>query len=644
MAVYEIPQHSFVVGMVTPSVSSREELDIYERALEVGENVLINPQGDIQGRPGLRMIEEVSQGRMRNFIFNRTQRYLLIFREGAIDVYRDEVKIFTSTDTLLASITTARLKQITFAQRADVMLIFHEDFQTLEFARYADNDWRVSEAEYKNIPVFPFDGVTVSNPAAAITPSAKSGRVSIEADASVFSSSHVGQYIAMSYGRVRIQEFESGTKVIGAVEQELFDDAQVGSGDWELEVGYEPVMSSTRGWPGSGTFSNDDRLVVGGLKSRPQTRLESATSEYFNFDVGIGGPTDAIDESLGGNTISQIIHVHQGTTLQLLTSSGMYFVPNNPDGTKSFAQETSEYPAGNVPPVRLDGATFYADENGKVIYELVYNDIDRKYNADNATLLFSAYINNIQAMAHRGATQTNDAQYLFVVNGDGTVGVLNKLRAQNLHGWSQLTTLGEFEDVCVIGSDVYFIVKRSINGVEKRFLEIFDDAHVMDCSVKLSSETPQQVWTDTELEYLNGQEVYLRGDEYPRGSTVVDTGSVNMTEEVSDIEVGLFKSVRVKNLPPSLTKEGKELGGVHKGVAFVKLNLIDTGEIRITSGAESVVPPVNQFGDPIGGAPNRLNGWIEVYISSSDTLAQIEITQDQPDFFRLQKIISGVRV
>jgi len=72
---------------------------------------------------------------------------------------------------------------------------------------------------------------------------------------------------------------------------------------------------------------------------------------------------------------------------------------------------------------------------------------------------------------------------VFVVNGDGTIALLNSRRESNVTAWTQWTTDGEFKAAAGLEDDIYFVVKRTINGVDYLFLEIADSAMRTDSSV-----------------------------------------------------------------------------------------------------------------------------------------------------------------
>mgnify|MGYP001307120816 CR=1 FL=1 len=106
--------------------------------------------------------------------------------------------------------------------------------------------------------------------------------------------------------------------------------------------------------------------------------------------------------------------------------------------------------------------------------------------ANNISLLASHLLVDPQKMALRSATDTTEGDLFLIVNGEDTLGyraaslqhagqiaafMLNK--GQNIVAPSHLVTDGVFKDIAVDIDDIYTIVKRTIGGATKFYLEIY---------------------------------------------------------------------------------------------------------------------------------------------------------------------------
>ncbi len=203
-------------------------------------------------------------------------------------VYRNKVLItningsglpYLNTSSL--GLTGARLGKICWTQSADTLVVVHPSIPPIKIVRGATNaDWTGSAITFDSVPKYAFT-LSVTNPAATLTPSAVSGKITLTASASVFTSGSVGQYVnASPQGRAKIVAYTSGTVVSAITEFPFFNSSAIASGSWDYESGYEAVWSATKGYPATVTF-HEGRLYFGGSESRPST-----IGILFSFRIG----------------------------------------------------------------------------------------------------------------------------------------------------------------------------------------------------------------------------------------------------------------------------------------------------------------------------------------------------------------------
>lgn len=638
-------QTSFVGGEVSENLFGREDLKSHGASVSLARNVLLNPQGDLYRMPGTKFVgftygQDVV--RLQSFIFSTKESFLLVFSPGRMQVYKDDVYLTTVTDSLLSNITAQNLKEFDYVQSLDVALLAHQDFQTLEISRINDTNWEVRKVPFKNIPTFPFNGANISTPNANLTPEDTIGEIDLTANSSIFSSGHVGQYININDGQVKIISYESGTKVRAEVLIELVKKDVATSGEWELETGYEAVMSDSRGWPRTVTF-DAGRLKLGGLKTRPQTWLESRVGEYYDFDEGRGEVADGYMDTIGDDDVNIIDYLVSETQLLMFTNSGEYFSTIQSDGKASHAKNTGKNGTAKIRPVKLDDAIYFVEQNGKAVRELIYSDSDQRYTSDSATLLSNHIVDNAVSMAARRATKTNPSHYLIVVNGDGSLAVLNTLRKQNLRAWTSGDTEGQFEEVCVVGTDVYFIVKRSINGVDVRCIEKWDEAGLLHCALRQEVETATDSFSG--FDYLEGQMVHVQGDGYEHQTQVVTGGQIFTDYPVTKVEVGLAFYVDLRTLPVSLYNYPQIDSAKNKRLSHVSARLLNTRQLVVESGKKRIRHDFLRFGENVLAAPPTLfTGWKNVRLRGVAKELSVRITQDEPVEFHVLSLEIGVSV
>lgn len=632
MAKTTLLQTSFVGGVLDPQLYGRLDLETYRRAAAELTNVVVMPQGGVRRRPGLKYITTVHDSaptRLVPFSFNDVDQYLLVFTAGRMDVVKHDTVVASITDGDLAVLTDGVLQTMNWTQSNDVLIVVHPDIQPLEISRSSDSEWTVAPLTITNIPPFAYGGISTATPVGNIIPSAVTGNVTLTRASGSFVAGDVGQFVLVAQGRVLITEVVSSTVAKGIVHTEL---SGTSPATWQLESGYEPVMSNTRGWPASVTFFQG-RLVFGGLKSRPQTLLMSRVGDYFNFDVGHGLDDMAIDVTIDDDRVNTIRHLFPGRDLQVFTSGGEFYV-TSADGSvltpsSVLVRRTSFHGAGFVRPESVDGATLFVEKNRRVIRQFLYSDVEQTYAAEDMTLLSSHIVQNVRRLSLRRSTADEAANFVYVVNGDGSMAVLNTLRTQNLHAWSRFNTEGEVEDLAVLEDVVYLTVKRHINGNDVRFLERFDNQLLFDAARLQTSETATTNWSN--LSHLNGKEVELQGDGYHLAAQIVESGSITGDEAVTTLQAGLPFYCTVTTLPLEMGVTG---AGKTKRLSGVRLLLKDSSPLLVIAGDTQTQPALRNFGDDVLDAPPQLfSGWLEVPLGGVSRQPQITFTQTQPGAF-----------
>ena len=634
-------QTNFSSGEIDPLLKARVDLNQYQNAAETLTNVLVQPQGGIKRRPGLRHIVELPSGaspasgtRMVPFEFSVTDSYMLVFTTGRMYVFKGGALITningSGNDYLsIAAITSPVLSTMTWTQSADTLIITHEDLETQRIVRGAnDASWTVGALPFASKPKYAFS-LSTSNPAATLTPSAASGSVTLTASASVFSAGSVGQYInATPQGRARIVKYTSGTVVDAVTEIPFFDTAAIASGSWELESGYEDVWSVTRGWPRTATF-HEGRLYFGGSKTRPSTIWGSKVGQFFDFMPDQAYDDDAVEATLDTNSLNAITDVTSARDLQIFTVGGEFYVPQQGlepiTPANFFAKAISRN--GSRTGIRvqpLQSGTLYVQRQGKALNEFLFSDTTQAYVSTSISLLSSHLLTGPIEMALRKATSTEETDTLLVLNEDGTFAVYSLLRQQNVVAPSRFVTDGQFMDVGVDISNIYVVVKRTFNSVDRYFVELFDSTYFTDCAFKggvASSATGLPHIGETLNVILDGA---VQADE------VVSAGGVVTFDRpsVTDYEVGLPFGVTVKTMPVEPRLQSGVRVSFKKRIVEVNAILYETQHMVVNGN----LVPIRAFNTLVLDAPvipftgikqvGGILGWSET--------AQITVTQTLP--------------
>ena len=581
-----------------PLLRARTDLQQYYNSVSQADNVLFEPQGGFSRRPGLRFLQDITADNPDDgvllipFEFSTSQSFMIVASVYASTTIRFR---FYANQTLLTNINgsgnsyldfnvgtlygggSIDMDKTYFTQSADTLVLVNENFQPFKLVRGANNTtWTastISITEPKSI----FTAST-SNPAGTITASAVSGAITITGSSSVFTTSHVDQYINVTngFGRARITKRNSGTEVEAVTEIPFFSTNAVPNGDWELEEGYEDAFSSTKGYPRTCTF-HEGRLFFGGSASEPATLFGSKVGDFFNFKPAESLDDDAIKVSLFTDKVNAITALRSGRDLQIFTTGAEFFVPQadldpiTPTNitVKSATRRGSKL---GIRPQSAEGGTLFIQRQGKALREFLFSDSELSYVANNVSLLSSHLLLDPQRMALRNATDTTEGDLLMIVNGTDTtgyraasVGLTGTISAYMLNRGQQIvapavwTTDGDFIDVAVDIDTIYTVVKRTINGSTKYYLEVFDDDRTTDASLQYYSgaSSPDQSLpggtTAGSLSHLEAKTVKVIRDDIIDPDQTVSSGNVSLADTASTyVEVGLNYSVEVVTQPVEL--------------------------------------------------------------------------------------------
>jgi hypothetical protein len=593
-------QTNFSTGEIDPLLRARVDLPAYSNALEEATNVVVQPQGGVRRRPGLRYVmslpnsgaDSAANGvRLVPFEFSTSDSYMLCFTHNRMHVFKNGVLItainggadnFLNTSSL--GLTGARLANLGWTQSADTLIVVQQDIPPIKIVRGAtDADWTGSTITFDSTPKYAFSP-SVSNPSGTLTPSAVSGKVTLTASTGTpFSAASVGQYInASPQGRAKIVQFTSGTVVQAITEFPFFSTSAIANNDWELETGYETVWSNTRGYPRSVTF-HEGRLYFGGSRSRPSTVWGSKVGLFFDFEATEGLDDDAVEATLDTNTFNAITDIQAGRDLQVFTTGGEFYCPQEglqpitPDNffVKSTTRNGSQE---GIRVQQLESGTLFVQRQGKSLNEFAFTDVQLTYVTSKISLLSGHLLRGPTRMALRRSVATDENDLLLITNGtDGSMVAFSLLRAQNVIAPSEFTTDGQFVDVGVDISTIYTVVKRTISGSTVFYIERFDDALTTDSAVTGGAGSSATVG------HLVGKSVDIILDgSVQANQTVPSGGTVTFARSAaSSYQIGLDYAVKVVTMPADLKISAGTRLGFKKRIVEVNAFVKDTQHLII---------------------------------------------------------------
>ena len=646
MARFVSIQTNFSTGELDPLLRARVDLTAYQNALEEATNVVCQPQGGIRRRPGTKYIsslpntstESAGNGtRLVEFEFSTSDSYMLCFTHNRMHVFKNKTLITAINgganaylDTSGVGLTGARLANIVWTQSADTLIVVHPDINPIKIVRGGtDATWTATAITFDSIPKYAFTA-TFSNPAGTLTPSAVSGKVTLTASTSFFTAGSVGQYVnATPQGRAKIVKYTSGTSVDAITEFPFFNTSAIATSSWEYESGYEDVWSAGKGYPRSVTF-HEGRLYFGGSKSRPSTIWGSKVGLFFDFDPTEGLDDDAIEATLDTNTFNAIVDIISGRDLQVFTTGGEFYVPQNgldPITPTNFFVKTASRNGikEGVRVQQLESGTIFVQRQGKSLNEFAYTDTQLTYVTQKISLLAGHLLRTPTRMALRRSVATDENDLLLITNSDdGTMAVFSLLRAQNVIAPSEFITVdGSFVDVGVDISTIYVVAKRNVNGTFQYFVEAFDNDLLTDSSKSggaAASVSMSHVATETVNVILDGS--VQANQTVPGGGTVTFPRS-----SATKYEVGLPITVRAVTMPVDLKLQTGTRIGFKKRIVEVNALVASTQHMKINT----IQIPFRAFGDILDEPIDEFTGTKTIHgLLGYTTEGKITVEQDVP--------------
>lgn len=381
-------------------------------------------------------------------------------------------------------------------------------------------------------------------------------------------------------GVVRILTYTSPVSVTAEVLKDL-------GGTAATNVWAEGAWSDYRGWPSSVSF-HDGRLFWAGRDNF----WGSVTDQFYTFDSGFEGDAGPISRSVGYGpvdsvnwleSLNRLIAGTDGAVIECKSTS-----LDEPLTPTNFTPKTAATRGcARVDTVKIDTTALFVQSGGTRVFE-IDNSIGPNggvlSNVTDTTVLVPEVC---AAGVARIAVQRQPDTRVHCVLDDGTAAVLIWDRAEDVRCWIDIETDGLIEDVCVLpGTEedvVYYVVKRTIDGSEVRYLEKW--AMESECrgaainkladSFVYAAEASNVI---TGLDHLEGEEVVAWGGGIDLGTFTVSGGSITLHASTTYTHrcAGLGYQARFKSTKLAYSMQGRSALTLKKLLERLGVVLVDT--------------------------------------------------------------------
>lgn len=539
----------------------------------------------------------VSDGRLFSFEVATDEQYTVAVTDRSATVFLNGV--LTSRQPL--PYASADLRELYVAANAETMALVHEDYAPRFLIRVTPTDFQQFAVSFDSVPqidfadslsptpvsdvqVIVFDGtwspgdtfqislmgaktapITFVGDAAASSQNATAANIAREVQklwtVSAFSGVQCSRTGVLTY-TVSFTEGSAGAyELLGVTGVAYATSTSPKAAVTHTTTGTsrkEPVWSATRGYPGTVEFF-ESRMYFGGTRSRQQSVMGSRVNDVLNFEIGEGLADDPIFTTLNGAQLNAIQGLFAGRSLQLFTTGGEFRYAKEqgaPITPGDAPVNQTRYGSAKIRPVTLDGATLYVQRNRKSVRDFRFSYAENAYDSLGVSALAPHLIYDVKDMSVWNGSAVDEIGLVFVVNGenpdtsstafpDGTVAVFNSRKEAQVQAWTIWTTDGAFVAVSTVREDIFFLVQRTLNGVETLTLEQADPDYYLDCAVRSLAGSA----TVSGLSHLNGLSCRVRADGFVLPDVTPAGGSATASQAADDIEIGLDWTPEVTPMP-----------------------------------------------------------------------------------------------
>lgn len=510
-----------------------------------------------------------------------------------------------------------------YAQTADIMTLCHPNYAPRELTRTGHTAWTISSITFAPKVTAP-TGVSASNAVGTGTTTYKYKVTAVIEEnyeeslpSSVASTTNnltvSGNKNTVSWstkaGAIKYNIYKEKSGVYGyagSSETTSFTDDNILSdvSDTPPRVGNPFGADGSDDCPAVVTFQQQ-RRVFASTKRKPDTIFMSKAGSYGNMTTSLPSKNDdAITFAIASGQVNSIRHLIPFRTLLAMTTSQEWNIGSEgvlAPTTVDAVPETN-YGSSSVRPIMIGNTAIFAARYGKRIRDYSYTFESDGYDGNDLSVLSRHILKDKEVKEWDFAQEPDDV--IWAVMSDGTLATLTYLREHRVWGWARHETAGQVESVaCIPDEDgrkdvVYFVVKRTIDGVDHRYIEVLEeyiddpmeDAYFLDCGL---SRTGAPTDTVGGLWHLEGESVAIYADGNVLANETVMNGTITLDSDYSTISVGLGVDYELQ--PMATESDQGEQGSTRGDPKRIKLVYIEVHRTRGLFSAQRKGDPLNEI-------------------------------------------------
>ena len=359
---------------------------------------------------------------------------------------------------------------------------------------------------------------------------------------------------------------------------------------WSLSL-YAPTnnpFGSSNNFPSCVTFF-EERLVFAGTNNDPQKLFFSKAGDFEDMTTGTNAD-DGMSFTIGSDQVNAIKYLKGLRTLLIGTVGGEFVATASTSAepitpTNIQIKRQAGYGTSDVDALLAGNRILFVQRAGKKVRELVFDFDSDGYIAPDLTLLAEHIAGSGVGTGFTNWTyQQEPDSIVWVVRSDGVLTGMTYQRGENVVAWHRHILGGVFstgsavvESVAAISNSLstakgedslYMIVKRTINGGTKRYVEVMqpfdfadniEDAWFLDSALQYSGSATTSL---SGLDHLEGQTVSILANGSTHPDKVVSSGAITLNRSVTKATVGLkytsaLQTMRIESGSADGSAQGK---------------------------------------------------------------------------------------
>lgn len=533
---------TFTAGEISPRLEGRVTIEKYREGLSELTNMIVQPHGGVTRRPGTEYLGEVKNSsnatRLIPFEFKTADTYALEFGDQYMRVFRNGLQVLVDSEKNVSAITKADPGVFTSSSHGlsngDEVYLYNTGGGMTELVArnylianstantFTLTDLFGSDIDTTSFTTYTGSGVSVDKLFEVATPytSAQVNDVRFAQSADVMYLVHPSHAVR-TLSRTDHNAWTFATPTINE--------------------NNTPVLTSSDNYPSVVTFF-EQRLVFAATNNNPQTLWFSKSADYLNFHTGTADD-DALIYTIASNKVNAIRYLSATRILNIGTSGGEYVLTTTNGGpvtpTQTVIRKYSNYGCIDSEVVQVADVTLFAQRGARKVREFRYiGEVDvAGYAAPDITILSEHLTEGgIQEFAY----QQEPESIIWARRTDGTLLGLTYRREEEIVAWHKHIIGGAFgsgqakvESIITLPTDsgedeLYMIVKRTINGVTKQYVEVMK-------AFDFGSDTTAAFFVDSGLVYSGSATTTLSGLYHLEGEelSILANGATHADKTVS---------------------------------------------------------------------------------------------------------------